>query len=137
MTLIPARGWHLSMMRLTTELQDLLGKYPTSERIEQLSAAGLAHTLVVDEGENVRILGVVGAMPLREGVAEVFVVVDESRHEHRVAFVKGVRRILDRARQRFARIEAVAAEGVPARWFEALGFEEIGGGRWLLAGGRS
>lgn len=137
MTFIPARGWHLGMMRLTAGLRDLLGKYPTAERIEQLSAVGLAHTLVVDEGNEVRILGVVGAVPLCPHTAEVFVVADERRRKHRLAFVKGMRRILDEARLRFATIEAVAAEGVPDRWFKALGFEDIGGGRWRLAGGVS
>lgn len=134
MTLIPAHGWHLAMMRLTAPVADALGKYPSEEIIERMGQHGLAHTVVVDEGAEVRILGVVGAVPIREGVAEVFVVVDESRQRHRIAFVKGVRRILDRARERFAIIEAVAADGVPNRWFEWLGFEDVGAGRWRLAG---
>lgn len=133
--MLPARGWHLDMMRLTNPMRDLLGKYPSSEIIERMGTAGLAHTIVVDEGSEVRILGIAGAVPIREGTAEVFVVADESRKRHRVAFVKAVRQILDRARERFAIIEALAGEGVPGRWFESLGFEEIGGGRWRLVAG--
>lgn len=135
MTLIPFRAWHLDMMRLTSPVRDMLGKYPSGEIIERLAAVGLAFTVVADEGDEVRILGVVGAAPIADGTAEVFVVVDENRHRFRIAFVKAVRQILDRAQARFARIEAVEAEGVPGRWFTWLGFTEMGGGRWCLAGG--
>jgi len=131
-TLIPFKAWHLDMMRLTSPVRDILGKYPSGAIVERLSTAGLAFTVVADEGTEIRILGVVGAVPLREGVAEVFVVVDENRHRFRIAFVKAVRQILDRARERFAIIEALAADGVPPRWFQWLGFEEMGGGRWRL-----
>ena len=139
MTLLPARDWHLEMMRLTASVRDVLGKYPSGAIVERLGRAGLAHTITVDEGETVRILGLVGAVPLgTDGkTAEVFVVVDENRRRHKVAFVKAVRRILDEAKGRFAIIEALAAEGVPNRWFSFLGFEEIGGGRWRLAGGKT
>jgi hypothetical protein len=137
-TLIPAHGWHLDMMKLSDAVRDVLGKYPSSEIIENLGQMGLAHTAVIDEGDEVRILGVMGAVPMGEGAVEVFAVVDESRrHNRRLAFVKAVRQLLDRAQERFAIIEAVAAEGVPSKWFESLGFENTGAGRWRLAGERS
>ncbi len=135
MTFLPFKGWHLDMMVLTDHVSGILGEYPSKENIERLSAAGLAFTVVVDEGDDVRIIGVVGAVPIagRDGAAEVFVVASEERRGHQIAFVKAVRRILDHARGRFAIIEAVADEGVKPRWFKWLGFEEAGG-RWQLAG---
>lgn len=134
--LINFKPWHLDMMRLSDSVRDILGKYPSGEVIAGLAAVGLAYTIVADEGDEVRILGVVGAAPIREGAAaEVFVVAAEARRASHVAFVKGVRRSLDYVKGRFAKIEAVAGDGVPSRWFTMLGFEEAGGGRWCLARG--
>lgn len=135
MSFIPFKPWHLDMMRLTDSLRDMLGKYPSGEIVERLSDAGLAFTVVVDEGSDVRIIGVVGASPVGNGKARVFVLAAEDRKRHRVAFVKAVRRILDRARERFAIIEALEGEGVAPRWFEWLGFERTAPGLWAMQGG--
>lgn len=136
MTFIEFKPWHLDMMRLTNQVRDVLGKYPSGEIIERLSRAGLAFTVVVDEGDEVRVIGVVGAVPVKDGAtARVFVVAAEERHVHRIAFVKAVRQILDRARVRFAIIEAAEGDGVAPRWFEWLGFQRAGPGEWAMQGG--
>lgn len=138
MTFITFKPWHLDMMNLTGQVRDVLGKYPSGDIIERLSGAGLAYTVVVDEGAEVRIIGVVGAVPVKDGkTARVFVVASEERHGHRVAFVKAVRQILDRARARFAIIEAAEGDGVAPRWFEWLGFERTGFREWAMQGGAS
>jgi hypothetical protein len=139
MTFISFKPWHLDMMRLTDSLRDVLGKYPSGEIIERLSGAGLAYTVVVDEGAEVRIIGVVGAVPQGDGnKARVFVVASEDRKKHRVAFVKAVRQILDRARARFAIIEAAEGDGVAPRWFEWLGFQRTENhGEWAMQGGQA
>lgn len=132
--LINFKPWHLDMMKLADSVRDILGKYPAPRIIERLADVGFAYSVVADEGEDVVLLGVVGAVPIKDGrTAEVFIVADDRRHGHRVAFVKAVRQILDRARARFANIEAVAAEGTPDRWFEFLGFKRAGP-RWVMEG---
>jgi hypothetical protein len=135
-TFIPAKGWHLEMMQLSDLVREILGKYPSADVIEGLGMCGLAHTITVDHAGKILVLGIVGAVPRGPGLGEVFVIAAEERREHCVAFVRAVRRILDRARTRFAIIEAVAAEGVPDRWFKWLGFSPVAreSGRWRLEG---
>lgn len=129
--LIEFKPWHLDMMRLAGSVSDILGKYPAPRILENLAAAGLVFTIVGEREGEARILGVAGLAPLEGGVGEVFVIASEDRHQHRVEFAKSVRRILDRAVERFARIEAL---GENARWFTWLGFSYVGADRWSLAG---
>jgi hypothetical protein len=126
------KPWHLDMLRLTVPGFDA-DKSPVT--LTWLAARGLVYTVVADEGDEVRILGVAGVAPVtaQGDFAEAFVIGSENMKTHRVAFVKTLLRLLDAARQRFAKIEAVADEGIPAQWFRLLGFEDIGGGRWRLA----
>lgn len=136
--LIKFKEWHLDMMRISDTVRDVLGKYPSKEVLGRLAEAGLAYTVVADSPEGVKILGTVGAVPVKDGrTAEVFVVVAEERHQHPVAFVRDVKTVLECARQQFRFVEAIAAEGVPVKWFESLGFYQAGEGRWRLATGRA
>lgn len=132
--LIEFKPWHLDMMRLTAEVRAEIGAFDSPAILARLAAAGFAFTIVAEEGEQVRILGIAGAAPIEDGrAAEVFVVASEDRRRHRVEFVKSVRRILDRAKARFARIDALGKD-TPARWFKALGFTRVSPERWSMGG---
>ncbi len=132
--LIPFVAWHLEMLPLAENVKLLLNKYPAQDIVTRLAAEGLAFTVIVDDGRDAKILGVVGAVPIGDGhTAEVFVVAAKNRARYRVEFARTVKRILEAARLRFAIIEAVAAEDVAPRWFEWLGFKSIGNGRWRLS----
>ena len=133
--LIPFIAWHLEMLPLAENVKAILGKYPASDIVTKLAANGLAFTIVAEDGRDARILGVVGAVPIKDGkTAEVFVVAAKNREAHSLVFAKTVKRILQTARLRFATIEAVSMEGTKDRWFEWLGFRPLKEpGRWRLA----
>lgn len=131
--LIEFKPWHLDMMRLTDKVKAEVGRFDSAAILERLAAAGLAFTVVTGEEKPV-IIGVVGAAPIEDGrAAEVFLVAVADAQRHRVELVKSVRRILDRAKHRFARIDALGKD-TPARWFEWLGFSRVGPERWSMGG---
>lgn len=131
--LIDFKPWHLDMLRLTNKVKAEVGRHDSAAILERLGAAGLAFTVVAGEERPV-ILGVVGAAPIEDGrAAEVFLVASETAREHRVELVKSMRRILDRAKARFARIDALGKD-TPARWFQVLGFSRVGPERWSMGG---
>ena len=126
--LIEFKPWHLKMMNLTSKLRALVGDQKSADRIEALSANGLAYTVVGDDarGEAV-ILGVAGAVPLDMSRVEVFVVSAVESAKYPKEFVSSVQRILDVARERFPIVEA-RGEDTPFfdRWFTFLGFTKVG-----------
>lgn len=129
----------LSAMRLSSDVFGIISKFKTPEIIAALAGAGLAYTIVARE-EPV-ILGIAGAVPIGNGkIAEVFVISSEDRYSHQVEFAKSVWRILEKARRRFERVEAVSEDTTELnRWLTWLRFQRIGfadGGmiRWGIAG---
>ena len=130
--LTPFEPWHLLAASLTPEVaaQAFAGDNPTI--LVKLSEREMAYTIVADDGS---ILGIAGAAPLSEDVCEVFVVAAEDRRHHARRFARDVRKVLRRARHRFATIDAVEGPGSNARWFEWLGFTPVEGqaGRWRLS----
>jgi hypothetical protein len=129
--LTPYRRAHLDMMPLSP----IVGLHMTAENrriLETLGEEGLAFTIFAGD----KVLGVAGAVPLpgKESTAEVFVVAAEDRAVRGRTFTRGVVAVLRQARERFARIEAIADSDVAPRWFEWLGFTEADG-RWTMKGG--
>ncbi len=103
--------------------------------LPSLAVRNLAYTIIAESGTgSVRVVGVAGAVPLNDKTVEVFIVAAEDCSRWRVEFVKSVRQVLDHARENFARIEALAGEGVSPRWFEWLGFTRAADGRWAMEG---
>ena len=118
--------WHLDLMKMTRGVAE----HADPHILTALAGAGLAYTSATVDG---RILAVIGASPRGPGRAEVFVAASLEKDAHPIEFARDVKRALRSARQAFATIEAVAAPGVPARWFKWLGFSDLGGGRWRLS----
>lgn len=127
---IDFKPWHLDMMRLANDVQALVGKVSPATLV-LLAARGFAFTLVAEEGEQVKILGVVGAVPRGEDgmVGEVFVIASEEKRRHVVAFSRGVRRVLRAAAKKFTGgIEALGDDSPEIdRWLGWLGFKRVGG----------
>lgn len=125
----------LDRMRLSEGVSAEIAPFDARCILTALSKIGLAFTI---ETPGAVLLGVAGVVPRGEkdgAVGAVFVVASEDRQAHRVEFARSVCRILERARRRFARIEADQSAWVSDRWFEWLGFAHNPiTGRWQMDG---
>lgn len=129
MPVVPFKAWHYEILRVTEGVRNFLGSVGGVKPLEELAAAGLAKSIVMEKNGDTLVLGVAGVVPLSGcSVGEVFVLVgDDARSECTREFVKSVKHILGEARKLFDRIEATG-EDTPklTRWFEFLGFERRG-----------
>ena len=124
-------GWHLGAANLPAHVRQQLSSIPAFDILARLAGAGFAFTVVAPDGE---ILGVVGASPVGDRTAEVFVVITDGRLKYRTIFARAVKRILGAAKEQFDRLDAIADDGVSDRWFEWLGFTRVEGDpkRWRI-----
>jgi len=112
----------LAELDLTPEHRAVAGA--AAPMMEHLAKEGLAHTLVTSGGRPVVVLAAANVRHHPPQECEVFIFPSRGRAQHRVAFWKGIKVMLAKARARYEKVHAVSKnEPALCNFFERLGFK--------------
>jgi len=123
--LIGFEPWHLELAALPQNLADRMAVADTTETLMGLAKVNMVGTIVTPASENkdASILGIMGAVPKKDGECEVFILAATEKANHPIEYAKTVRKALTAWRGEFRTIRALGEDtDVIARWLLWLGF---------------
>jgi len=123
--LIPFKVGHIAGIDLEEKAAETVARPEMAAALDWLERTGNGKTIASANGRIM--LGVMGLVPLIEGVCEVFVVASKDQKQHPATFARTVKKELLELRPKFRRIQAIAKnDAFHDRWLFWLGFEKEG-----------